>query len=237
MSRLGIIHAKRLLSRQVHNRKPDDEGIMSCQFARILERELQAAGLSSSAVSACASDTAPVNGSSFPVPAGGGADLRLDVPDRTDFSARAITLSSSLRQYARDAHRPGRSDPSLITGWNEAGYLRDTGQGLSGEIRFTTASGVTVIIAAGTGDQGRADIRVRAARDGVEHSFSLDDFSACRREEAKAPASAPIRAALPGGAEAGSLDAGRPGWAEAYPIGKTGGNPAASLRPLTDLVC
>ena len=42
----GIIHVKRLVSRQNHNREPDDEVFMSCQFARILERELQAAGLS-----------------------------------------------------------------------------------------------------------------------------------------------------------------------------------------------
>ena len=145
---------------------------MSCQFARILERELQAAGLSSLAVPARENEAA----SRRPT-AGDASSPPLPSPDSSAFSVKAMNLSCSLRHYARDAERPCRRDPSVVTGWNEAGYLRDTGRGLSGEMRFTTASGVAVTISAGR--ENRADIRVRAVKDGSAHIFSLDDFFQC----------------------------------------------------------
>ena len=192
---MGIIHAKRLLSRQIHNREPDDEVFMSCQFASVLERELKAVGLSPLTVSSCANDLVP----SRLTVAGDAVPVSFEITDKTAFSPKALNLSFSLRHYARDASRSGWSDPSLVTGWNEAGYLRDTGQGIAGEMRFATASGTLVSIYAGIGDEGRTDVRVRAVKDGVEHSFSLDDFSECRRDGTVPSAPLAAHAALPAG--------------------------------------
>ena len=219
----GIIHAKRLVSRQNHNREPDDEVFMSCQFARILERELQAAGLSPLDVPARESEAASRRST-----AGSASSLPLPSPDRSAFSVKAMNLSCSLRHYARDAERPGQSDPSVITGWNEAGYLRDTGRGLSGEMRFTTASGVAVTISAG--QENRADIRVRAVKDGSAHVFSLDDFSQCD-SGAEASAVFPVRVALPSGRESEET----PPLAVAY--GPTGVPPAAARPSIAAQVC
>ena len=168
---------------------------MSCQFARILERELQAAGLSPRDIPVRENDAAS-RGST----AGAAFSPPLPSPDSSAFSVKAMNLSCSLRHYARDAERPGQGDPSVVTGWNEAGYLRDTGQGLSGEMRFTTASGVAVTICASR--ENRADIRVRAVKDGSAHVFSLDDFSRC---DSGAETSVPplARTALPSGRAGG----------------------------------
>lgn len=196
---MGIIHAKRLLSRQIHNREPDDEVFMSCQFASVLERELKAVGLSPLTASSCANEADASLVPSRRAVAGDAAPVSFEVTDKTAFSPKAVNLSFSLRHYARDGKRSGRSDPSLVTGWNEAGYLRDTGQGIVGEMRFATASGTLVSIYAGIGGEGRADVRVRAVKDGVEHSFSLDDFSECRRDGDETPAPLAAQAALPAG--------------------------------------
>lgn len=167
---------------------------MSFQFVRILERELQAVGLTPldippSAAEAATPRVAPASGENLPTPA--------TIEDRTAFSAKAMSLSSSLREYAQDAVRPARRDPYVVTGWSEAGYLRDTGRGLSGEIRFTTAAGTGVTITAGTGEAGASDIRVRALKDGREHSFGIKDFSECRKDDGAISRPAPAYA-LPG---------------------------------------
>ena len=195
---------------------------MSCQFARILERELQAAGLSPLDIPVRESQAAS-RGSA----AGAASSLSLPSPDSSAFSVKAMNLSCSLRHYARDAERPGRGDPSVVTGWNEAGYIRDTGRGLSGEMRFTTASGVAVTIRAGR--ENRADIRVRAVKDGSAHVFSLDDFSQC--DSAEAPAAFPARAALPSGRES----KGMPAPVAAY--GPRGIPSTAARLPVAAQVC
>ena len=196
---MGIIHARRLLSRQIHNREPDDEVFMSCQFANVLERELKAVGLSPLAVGSCANEAVASLAPSRRAVTGSAVPASFTITDKTAFSPKAVNLSFSLRHYARDADRPGRSDPSVVTGWNEAGYLRDTGQGLGGEMRFATASGTLVSVHAETGGEGRTDVRVRAVKDGVEHSFSLDDFSECRRDGTVPSAPLAAHAALPAG--------------------------------------
>ncbi len=213
---------------------------MSCQFALILERELQAVGLPSPAASSCASEAATASNFSDCPSMGDSLPLKPDATDRTNFSTKAINLSSSLRQYARDVDRPTRSDPSLVTGWSEAGYLRDTGQGLSGEMRFTTASGVAVTITAGANGERGADIRVRAARDGVEHSFSLDDFSGCRREGTETPVQVSAYAALPGGATSSGNASGSAEQPQiiTYSARSTSSEPVgAAMRPARALVC
>jgi hypothetical protein len=148
---------------------------MSSRFANILERELKAAALPSFAA---------FRGEA---PAGRGAAPEAPPRDTSLFSARALNLSRSLRHYARDADRPAHSDPSLVTGWSEAGYLHDDGRGLSGEIRLVTEGGTSVSIRAAAG----GELRVLAVRDGVEHAFGLDDFAGYRRERADPPALPP----------------------------------------------
>lgn len=222
---------------------------MSCQFAHILERELQAAGLSPH-IDASGVEKAGPRLPSVPS-ANERAAVRPRSADSTMFSPKAVNLSHSFRQYAHDAARPGQSDPSLVTGWNEAGYLRDAGRGLSGELRFTTASGVLVNVESGADGQGGADVRVRAVRDGVEHSFSFDEVSrlldgmASRvngNEEDASPVLA--RMALPageadGGIGAAEKPAGRPRTflysASALPTGGPTGIPRAGAAE--SLVC
>lgn len=170
---------------------------MSFSFARVLDRELKAAGLPSFAASACADEAAATGALPRRPAAGGAVPAAPGVADKAAFSTKAVNLSFSLRQYGRDAGRPCRSDPFLVTGWNEAGYLRDAGQGLCGEMRFSTASGTLVSISAGNDCEGKAEVRVRAVRNGVEHSFALGDFSDCRRNGVDT--SGPPRAALPAG--------------------------------------
>ena len=170
---------------------------MSCQFAQVFQQELKAVGLSSLAATALpGTEDLPA----LPYRRGDAEKIvppMIGVADRTTFSLRAQHLSFSLQHYARDAGRPGQSDPSLVTGWNEAGYLRDAGQGLHGEMLLSTGSGTLVAISARTNCQGQTDVRVRAVKDGVEHSFSLDDFSECG--SICADADAPRPAALPAG--------------------------------------
>jgi hypothetical protein len=107
-------------------------------------------------------------------------------------------LSRSLRHYAEDGRRPERRDPSLVTGWNEAGYLRDEGGGLGGEIRFATASGTVVSVKAESCPERGTQVTVRAVGNGVEHEFSLDDFSECRRDRRAGPARVTAYALAPG---------------------------------------
>jgi hypothetical protein len=160
---------------------------MSSRFARILEKELEAAGrpLCSLSPSSGGEDRPAA---SARLEGGGTVFLKPKPADSSNFSARALSMSSSLRHYARDAGRSTRSEESCITGWNEAGYLRDDGKGLSGEMRFATASGTSVCIRAGAEREKKADVRILAVRDGVEHVFSLEDFAGCRRREAQSGA-------------------------------------------------
>lgn len=178
---------------------------MACQFSQILERELQALGApggasgAGSAQSARRSSTLSSASPALPAPL---------VVDRTEFSPRARTLACSLQQYAQDAERPGRSNPALVAGWNEAGYLYADSRGLNGEMRFTTASGAVVSISALSLSPGSGEVRVEVCRDGVSYTFAMDDFAVLDEVgNEREPASEGELRALPGGAGTGARPA------------------------------
>ena len=142
---------------------------MSCSFSRILAQELQTLEASGVALSPSSPPAVRVVRTT---------DLPSD-SDQIRFSLQARNLSKSLRQYSQDGSRPIRRDADIVTGWNEAGYLRDFGAGLHGEMRFRTTSGAVVCINADPESGNSAQpLRIQVSKDGAEYCYGLEDIVA-----------------------------------------------------------
>ena len=181
-----------------NNHEPDDEVVMSFQFAEILNQELQSLGgtpLNGAKAHAAKKLALPSSVGLQDTPA---ANPSAPVADRIVFSYQAQTLSYSLREYAQDPARPCCGDSDVIAGWSEAGYLRKSGSGISGKMTFTTQTGAVVTIAGVENTQEpHESIRFSVKNDKAEYHFSGADLKALGINASEGPVFA-LEAALSG---------------------------------------
>lgn len=156
---------------------PACEVPMDFIFADILDKEMKAQGVSSSALPRPALPALPAPATGIQSSSRPSAQSAPAVT--LNFSSEAERLSCSLRHYADDSTRPCKRDSGILSGWSEAGYILKVEGGLTGEMCFSTESGAKVLISAGTPqNEPSLDVRISVVKEGVEFHFGIDDVAA-----------------------------------------------------------